>query len=256
MRWPSWNEFTIKIGDFEKSANDVVSNKIEKFQNNHPLVDKAIRASIKFLPSPFDNIAEVIYDCSNDSDEGEKVEEVKNFLHDLQRQGEEHYEGIISKLDRLSIDILDIKTSLTKEDTLQLIKQILISKDELIAQKLNQLRNYRDEVKKSHDRLEKEIYQSYGLIWLTHDYFETHKSSRKDFDNWKKGFSFELPSIKEKRELRRERIIVNIKSILEQEGKLLITGPSGASKSIFLWKSFAITSTTAFECYTMMEPQL
>lgn len=230
MRWPSWNEFTIKIGDFEKSANDVISNKIEKFQNNHPLVDKAIRTSIKFLPSPFDNIGEVIYDSSKDSDEG--VEEVKNFLNDLQRQGQEHYKKIISKLDIVSIDILDIKTSVAKEDTLQLIKQILISKDDLITQKLNELRNYLDEVKRSHEKLEKEIYQSYGLTWLAHDYFETHKSSEKDFDNWKKGFSFDLPSIKGKRELRRERITVDIKSKLEQEGKLLITGPSGASKSI------------------------
>ena len=147
MRWPSWNEFTQKIGDFEKSADDVISSKIEKFQNNHPLLDKAIRTSIKFLPSPFDNIAEAVYDNSKGSDEGQKVEEVKNFFNDFKSQGEEHYNNITSKLDSISDVLLDIKTITAKERTLIEIKNILTGKEDTINQKLDNIIKDQQELK-------------------------------------------------------------------------------------------------------------
>jgi ABC-type multidrug transport system fused ATPase/permease subunit len=80
--------------------------------------------------------------------------------------------------------------------------------------------------------------QSYGLNWLRADYFELHKSTERDFDNWKKGFEFDLPSIKAKKELRRETLIADIKNKLENEGKLLIVGQSGSSKSTTLLQMF------------------
>ncbi len=76
--------------------------------------------------------------------------------------------------------------------------------------------------------------QSFGLNWLRHDYFEYHKSTEIDFDNWKNGFEFDLPSIKAHKELRREALIADIKSKLENEGKLLIVGQSGSSKTTVL----------------------
>ncbi|HKG89501.1 MAG TPA: hypothetical protein VKA95_14350, partial [Nitrososphaeraceae archaeon] len=82
--------------------------------------------------------------------------------------------------------------------------------------------------------VQKELYHDYGLTWLARDYFEFHKSSNNDLDNWRKGFSFELPSIKSKQELRRERIIDDIKTRLENEKKILIVGQSGSSKSTIL----------------------
>jgi tetratricopeptide (TPR) repeat protein len=82
--------------------------------------------------------------------------------------------------------------------------------------------------------IQKEIYHDYGLTWLARDYFEFHKSSNNDLDNWKRGFSFELPSIKSKRELRRERIIDDIKTRLENDKRILIIGQSGSSKSTIL----------------------
>jgi hypothetical protein len=51
----------------------------------------------------------------------------------------------------------------------------------------------------SYENFEKEC-QSYGLNWLRADYFEFHKSTETDFDNWKKGFPVDLPFIKAKRE--------------------------------------------------------
>jgi SMC interacting uncharacterized protein involved in chromosome segregation len=56
------------------------------------------------------------------------------------------------------------------------------------------------------ENLRKELCQNHGLNWLSSNYFESHKSIENDFDNWKKGFSFDLPSIKAKREPRREGI--------------------------------------------------
>ena len=84
------------------------------------------------------------------------------------------------------------------------------------------------------DEIQEELYHSYGLNWLAKDYFEYHKSSNNDLDNWRKGFSFELPSIKSRQELRREGLIGDIKTKLEKEKKILIIGQSGSSKSTII----------------------
>jgi len=83
-------------------------------------------------------------------------------------------------------------------------------------------------------KYEQEI-QDCGLNWLRADYFEFHTIPEKEgLENWKKGFSFELQSIKMKRELRRDKVIDDITTKLEREGKLLIVGESGSSKSTIL----------------------
>jgi hypothetical protein len=81
----------------------------------------------------------------------------------------------------------------------------------------------------THD--EKECH-NYGLSWLRTDYFELHKSTGTDFENWKKGF--DLPSIKAKKELRREGLIADIKNKLESQGKLVIVGQPRTSKTTIL----------------------
>ena len=60
---------------------------------------------------------------------------------------------------------------------------------------------------KIQERLRADLNKEYGLKWLYPDYFEFNKSTDNDLDNWRKGFSFDLPSIRAKQELRRERII-------------------------------------------------
>ena len=57
-------------------------------------------------------------------------------------------------------EISDIKTIVTKnEGTLELIKEILISRDNTINQKLDLLKNQLDSIKKLHEKLEKDIEQ-------------------------------------------------------------------------------------------------
>lgn len=82
-----------------------------------------------------------------------------------------------------------------------------------------------------YQNFEKEC-QRYGLNWLRTGNFEHHKSTETDFEVWKKGF--DLPSIMAKRELRREGLVADIKSKLENQGKLLIVGQSGSSKTSIL----------------------
>jgi tetratricopeptide (TPR) repeat protein len=75
---------------------------------------------------------------------------------------------------------------------------------------------------------------SFGLDLYTLDYFKDHKSTEKDFQTWKNGFSFTIEAIKEKKEFRREKVIEEIKTKLETNHKLLIVGESGTSKSTIL----------------------
>jgi hypothetical protein len=82
---------------------------------------------------------------------------------------------------------------------------------------------------KPDQNFEKEC-QRYGLNWLRTGNFEYHTST--DFEIWKKGF--DLPSIMAKRELRREGLIADIKSKLENQGNLLIVGQPGSSKTTIL----------------------
>ena len=135
-------------------------------------------------------------------------------------------------------EISDVKAIVTKnKGTLGLIKEILISRDNTINQKLDLLKNQLDSIKKLHEKLEKDLYQGYGLNWLSPDYFEVHKSTDKDIENWKKGFPFELEAIEEGKEFRRNIVIDNIKSKIESQQQhqlLLLLGESGTSKSTIL----------------------
>ncbi len=73
-----------------------------------------------------------------------------------------------------------------------------------------------------------------GLTLLEPDYFERRKNVKDDFENWKKGYPFELPSIYYGYEFKREIITNEIKQKLEDNNKLLVLGESGTSKSTVL----------------------
>jgi tetratricopeptide (TPR) repeat protein len=75
--------------------------------------------------------------------------------------------------------------------------------------------------------------KSYGLELLSSNRFKDYKSTEQDLEDWKKGFSFKLEAIKEKREFRRS-IVDKIISKLESEHRLLIVGEGGTSKSTIL----------------------
>jgi tetratricopeptide (TPR) repeat protein len=75
--------------------------------------------------------------------------------------------------------------------------------------------------------------QDYGLNLLSPDYFKGYKSTDQDLEDWKKGFSFKLEAIKQKKEFRRS-VVDKIKSKLENDHRLLLLGESGTSKSTIL----------------------
>jgi KAP family P-loop domain/Pentapeptide repeats (8 copies)/Pentapeptide repeats (9 copies) len=76
--------------------------------------------------------------------------------------------------------------------------------------------------------------RSTGLTILEPDYFERHSNVEGDFENWKKGFAFSLPSIYYGYDFRREAIINDIKEKLETYNKLLLVAGTGSSKSTIL----------------------
>ena len=71
--------------------------------------------------------------------------------------------------------------------------------------------------------------KSSGLTMLEPDYFERRKEEnvKDDFENWKKGYEFELPSIYYGYEFKREAIISEINQKLETSYKILLLGESG-----------------------------
>lgn len=75
---------------------------------------------------------------------------------------------------------------------------------------------------------------SFGFELYNLDYFKKHKSTLKDFEYWQKGFPFEIESIKEKKELRRNRILKTVENRLERIHNVLMVGESGTSKSTIL----------------------
>src|SRR5918994_1678362 len=75
--------------------------------------------------------------------------------------------------------------------------------------------------------------QDYGLNLLSPDYFKDYKSTEQDLEDWKKGFSFKLEAIKQKKEFRRS-IVDKIKIKLENDHRLLLLGESGTSKTTIL----------------------
>src|SRR5437870_2757812 len=73
-----------------------------------------------------------------------------------------------------------------------------------------------EQIDQTHKKLQEELYQGHGLRLLSYDYFEVYKSSEQDIEDWKNGFSFKLESIRENTEVRRTRVINNIKEKLEK----------------------------------------
>jgi tetratricopeptide (TPR) repeat protein len=189
LAFSSWNEFKEKAGKFgkflDKKRGDFRQN-VQGLKDKHQTIDEIITTGVKFLPSPFDKIAEAVYKGSDGSDE-QKLDKVKEYFEKIQSEGEEHYNELL------------------------------------------------ENIKKNHEILENNLYQSYGLNWLPYDYFEHYKSNKQqDLEDWRNGFEFKLPAIKSKLELRRDRVVENIKERLESQNKLLIVGESGTSKTTIL----------------------
>lgn len=136
MILPTWSEFTAKLSQVEQDINQ----KVQKFKNDHPILNKAIKMSISFFPPPFDSIANKIYD-SFDGSEEEKSAAVLNYFKYLQSQGEKHYNTVTSQLNGILNEIQDVKTITAKQSSVDKIQEILTSTGNATNQKLNELVN-------------------------------------------------------------------------------------------------------------------
>jgi hypothetical protein len=135
LRFPSWTEFTNRLSNFEQD----ISNKIRDFKGNHPVLDKAIKASFYILPPPFNSIAENIYDTAGGSEE-EKFAEVISYFKQLQVQGEDHYNQVTQQLESILIAVQDVRAITAKEETVRKIQEILVSTGSATNEKLDDLR--------------------------------------------------------------------------------------------------------------------
>jgi len=240
---PSWQELTEKISEFDRRVNVAIGKKVQGFQEKYPLSAKVVDGIISIVPPPFNSIAKNIYTTSVGSDE-EKLEKIKDFLDTIQKQGEEHYNSLLVKSDTIIQEVLNLKDKAAKEETLKLVMDMMTAQADTINQKLEQIRENLDQIKywvresnniigKNINKLAQEIKPT-GLTLLEPDYFEKRKNVKDDFENWKKGYTFELPSIYQGYEFKREIVINEIKQMLDANHKLLLLGESGTSKSTIM----------------------
>jgi hypothetical protein len=136
MRFPSWYEFTEKLGIFEKN----LAEKIKEFKDGHPILDSTIKGLITILPPPINAISDKIYNNFDGSLE-EKSRVVLSYLKHLEALGEKHYDQISTKVDKILNEISDVKKIIAKESTLQIIQEILISTGTETSEKLDRLRD-------------------------------------------------------------------------------------------------------------------
>jgi hypothetical protein len=133
LKFPSWKEFIEKESRFEQEVNNAISARLSDFPSKHPLIASAFHTSLHLLPSPFDSIVESVYNKSEGSDQ-QKLNEVREFLNKILTQGEDHYNRTASQI---ANNIADLKDIVAKETTLLEIKDIIVSKDDNINQKLD-----------------------------------------------------------------------------------------------------------------------
>jgi tetratricopeptide (TPR) repeat protein len=84
------------------------------------------------------------------------------------------------------------------------------------------------------DQFSESLFEECGLHLLHKSHFLQHSDTLENFNEWLNGFPFLKESIYYQREYRREKVISEIKQILEEKRNLLILGKSGTSKSTLI----------------------
>ena len=174
------------------------------------------------------------------------MDEVLKFLEKIQSQTEEHYEQIASQLGNVLGENSDIKTIVTKnEGTLELIKEILISRDNTINQKLDLLKNQLDSIKKLHEKLEKDIEQvqrtfteeqtSQNLLQSNLKLVTTLTPFRREGSRkcWERGYFFD-EDVRSGFDARRPIITDNIIESIENNDGTILFGDAYYGKSVIL----------------------
>lgn len=134
-RFPSWGEFTGSVATF-KGKCDV---SLKKFKNDHPMLDKAILSALPFLPEPFNAIATQVYGSAQGTSL-EKSNEVLSYLTYLESRGQKNYEQLATKLDAVLVDVASLKEISAKEETVEQIREILLSSGKSTENRLEDLK--------------------------------------------------------------------------------------------------------------------
>ncbi len=143
--YPSWRELVEKGRLFDKEVNDKLSSHNTGHSDKHQTVEIAFRSSLRFLPAPFDSIAESVYE-SVDGYEREKLGEVKNFLHIIVKRGENRYGELAFRLGKITSDVLNLKNDVAKKSTLLYIRDILVGKDDNVDQLIYRITRAQEEL--------------------------------------------------------------------------------------------------------------
>ena len=135
MRLPSWDEFTTSFSNFDIKINEKISN----FKDNHQLLDQAIKESIRYLPPPFNGIAENLYDRF-EGDPTDKIKEVREILSTIFEQGQENYEKTAIRLDDILMAIKDVKKIISNNSAVDEMRIILTHSTTRIEDEVKKLK--------------------------------------------------------------------------------------------------------------------
>jgi uncharacterized membrane-anchored protein YhcB (DUF1043 family) len=147
LEFPSWKELMEKKRLFDQSVDNQLSKKMKGSSDKHQIVSLAFETSVHILPSPFDAMAESIFE----SVEGygkEKLREVRKFLDVIKARGEDHFNELAPALGRITHDIITLNNSTARRSTLLYVRDIIISKGDTIDQKLHKLTRVQEELSK------------------------------------------------------------------------------------------------------------
>jgi hypothetical protein len=133
--YPSWRDLIAKERMFDKEVSNKLSKPSSGQSDKNQIIETAFRSSLHILPSPFNSIAESVYD-SVDGYEREKLGEVRSFLHVMTKKGENHYLELVSRLGKVTSDVLKLKNDAARKSTLLYIRDILAGKSNNVDQRL------------------------------------------------------------------------------------------------------------------------
>ena len=199
MILPSWDDLLSKFSEFQKESDNILHDKIDTFRDNNPLLDKSIRTAIQLLPSPFNTLIENFYTTSENSDQLQRIQEIKDLLEKIETNEEKNKNAISAGRDAIGVNVDGSGNIIAKNITL----------------------------------VTNEVKEYFGLDLISKGYFRGI-NTQPDFENWIAGFPFSLPSIYQGKEFRRETLLQGIKKKLQDNRKLLLLGESGSSKSTIL----------------------
>jgi ABC-type multidrug transport system fused ATPase/permease subunit len=161
-------------------------------------------------------------------------EDKKQNIQDLAKEIKNLKENEIRELINNTKKILDILTDpkLVTKDDIEWVKKVIEEIRYIQENILNEIKiSIDDAIKRAEDNLSKIIsYSGSGLTLLT-DSELTDDLAEREFKDWyEKGYPFGFAAIYHDKDYRRS-IVDDVKRKLEENGKAVIVGESGTSKS-------------------------